>query len=91
MYFAMSILESGIYHFSSLSKDVLCYIIILLITMFPSVLLLLLLLLLSISAPGLFDKSSSDFTDMATDLHIDTAQTSFVIRKITFVLCILFS
>ena len=37
---------------------------------------------LSISALGFFGKTSSDFTNMMNDLHMDTAQTSFVIRKI---------
>ena len=37
---------------------------------------------LSISAIGLFEKTSFDFTNMKKDQHIDNAQMSFVIRKI---------
>ena len=37
---------------------------------------------LSLGAFGLCDKSPSDFTDMMKNLHMDTAQTSFIIRKI---------
>ena len=37
---------------------------------------------LSISALGLFEKTSFDFTNMKKDQHIDNVQTSFVIWKI---------
>ena len=47
---------------------------------------------LSLSALGLFDKTSSDFTGMIKDLDMDNAQTDFVIRKIiNIALCVLLS
>ena len=38
---------------------------------------------LSMSALGIFDKSTSDFLDMLTDLHFDTATKNYIARKLT--------
>ena len=38
---------------------------------------------LSMSALGIFDKSTSDFLDMLTDLHFDTATKNYIERKLT--------
>ena len=38
---------------------------------------------LSMSALGIFDKGTSDFLDMLTDLHFDTATKNYIVRKLT--------
>ena len=37
----------------------------------------------SMSALGIFDKGTSDFLDMLTDLHFDTATKNYIVRKLT--------
>ena len=41
--------------------------------------------ILSIIALGLFDKTSSDFTDTMKDLHMDNVQTCLVIGEIIYI------